>query len=67
MPVILDRESYDSWLDAGMNDTGIVSELLKSYDVFSVSATSTSAMSCSAPESPAACGVKLKPSVSPLK
>jgi putative SOS response-associated peptidase YedK len=32
MPVILDCESYDLWLDPGMNDTRIVSELLKPYD-----------------------------------
>src|SRR3974390_3091993 len=32
MPVILDRESYDLWLDPGMNDSQVVSELLKPYD-----------------------------------
>lgn len=32
MPVILDRESYDLWLDPGMNDVSVVSELLKPYD-----------------------------------
>jgi len=31
MPVILDRESYDLWLDPGMNDSQVVSELLKPY------------------------------------
>jgi putative SOS response-associated peptidase YedK len=29
MPVILDRDSYDLWLDPGMKDVGSVSELLK--------------------------------------
>jgi len=32
MPVILNPESYDLWLDPGMKNTGIVSELLKPYD-----------------------------------
>lgn len=31
MPVILDPDSYDLWLDPGMNDGGAVSELLKPY------------------------------------
>ena len=29
MPVILDLDSYDLWLDPGMKDVGLVSELLK--------------------------------------
>jgi putative SOS response-associated peptidase YedK len=32
MPVILDPDSYDLWLDPGMTDAQIVSELLKPYD-----------------------------------
>jgi putative SOS response-associated peptidase YedK len=32
MPVILEPESYDLWLDPGMNDGGTASELLKPYD-----------------------------------
>jgi putative SOS response-associated peptidase YedK len=32
MPVILDRESYDLWLDPGMNDAAAASELLKPFD-----------------------------------
>lgn len=32
MPVILDRDSYDMWLDPGMRDMTTVSELLKPYD-----------------------------------
>jgi len=32
MPVILDRESYDLWLDPGMQNVQVVSELLKPYD-----------------------------------
>ena len=32
MPVILDPNNYDLWLDPGMNDGGTVSELLKPYD-----------------------------------
>jgi len=32
MPVILDRESYDLWLDPGMQNIAAVSELLKPYD-----------------------------------
>lgn len=32
MPVILDRESYDLWLDPGMTNARVVSELLKPYD-----------------------------------
>jgi len=32
MPVILDHDSYDLWLDPGMNDGGTASELLKPYD-----------------------------------
>ena len=32
MPVILDRESYDLWLDPAMTNAQVVSELLKPYD-----------------------------------
>jgi putative SOS response-associated peptidase YedK len=32
MPVILDPDSYDIWLDPGMRDLTTVSELLKPYD-----------------------------------
>jgi len=32
MPVILDHDSYDLWLDPGMTDVAAVSELLKPYD-----------------------------------
>jgi putative SOS response-associated peptidase YedK len=32
MPVILDPDSYDLWLDPGMSDVAAASELLKPYD-----------------------------------
>ena len=32
MPVILDPDSYDLWLDPGMKDVGATCELLKPYD-----------------------------------
>jgi putative SOS response-associated peptidase YedK len=32
MPVILDPDNYDLWLDPGMRDVGAASELLKPYD-----------------------------------
>jgi putative SOS response-associated peptidase YedK len=32
MPVILDLDNYDVWLDPGMRDVGAASELLKPYD-----------------------------------
>jgi putative SOS response-associated peptidase YedK len=32
MPVILDPDSYDLWLDPGMTNVGAASELLKPYD-----------------------------------
>ena len=32
MPVILDPDSYDVWLDPGMQNVAAVSELLKPYD-----------------------------------
>ncbi len=32
MPVILDRESYDLWLDPGLTDVHVVSELLKPFE-----------------------------------
>jgi len=32
MPVIIDPDSYDAWLDPGMNDVSAASELLKPYD-----------------------------------
>ncbi len=32
MPVILDQDSYDVWLDPGMRDVTVVSDLLKPYD-----------------------------------
>jgi putative SOS response-associated peptidase YedK len=31
MPVILDPDSYDLWLDPGMHDTSVVSEMLRPY------------------------------------
>ena len=36
MPVILDRESYDLWLDPGMTNAQVISELLKPYDAKSM-------------------------------
>jgi putative SOS response-associated peptidase YedK len=36
MPVILEPESYDLWLDPGMTDVQVVSELLKPYDAKSM-------------------------------
>jgi putative SOS response-associated peptidase YedK len=32
MPVILDPDNYDLWLDPGMRDVAAASELLKPYD-----------------------------------
>ena len=32
MPVILETTDYDVWLDPGMKDAGVVSELLKPFD-----------------------------------
>jgi putative SOS response-associated peptidase YedK len=32
MPVILDPDIYDLWLDPGMKDVAAASELLKPYD-----------------------------------
>jgi putative SOS response-associated peptidase YedK len=32
MPVILDPDGYDLWLDPGMNDVAAASELLKPFD-----------------------------------
>jgi putative SOS response-associated peptidase YedK len=32
MPVILDRDSYDLWLDPGITDVQVVSEFLKPFD-----------------------------------
>jgi putative SOS response-associated peptidase YedK len=32
MPVILDPDNYDLWLDPGMTNVGVVSEMLKPYD-----------------------------------
>jgi putative SOS response-associated peptidase YedK len=32
MPVILDPDDYDLWLDPGIKDVAVVAELLKRYD-----------------------------------
>lgn len=32
MPVILEADGYDLWLDPGMTNVGAASELLKPYD-----------------------------------
>jgi putative SOS response-associated peptidase YedK len=32
MPVILDPVAYDLWLDPGMKDVAVASDLLKPYD-----------------------------------
>ena len=36
MPVILDPDSYDIWLDPGMQNVAAVSEMLKPYDAKSM-------------------------------
>jgi len=36
MPVILDRESYDLWLDPGLTNVQVASQLLKPYDAHSM-------------------------------
>jgi len=36
MPVILHPHSYDLWLDPGITDVQVVSELLKPYDPHSM-------------------------------
>jgi putative SOS response-associated peptidase YedK len=36
MPVILDPDSYDLWLDPGMQDVAAITELLKPYDARSM-------------------------------
>ena len=36
MPVILDHAGYDLWLDPGMTDVQVISELLKPYDPVSM-------------------------------
>jgi putative SOS response-associated peptidase YedK len=36
MPVILDPDSYDLWLDPGMTDLRVESDLLKPYDAKSM-------------------------------
>jgi putative SOS response-associated peptidase YedK len=36
MPVILHPDSYDLWLDPGMQNAGAISELLKPYDARSM-------------------------------
>ena len=36
MPVILDRDSYDLWLDPGMQNVAAISELLKPCDAKSM-------------------------------
>jgi putative SOS response-associated peptidase YedK len=32
MPVILDPDAYDLWIDPGMHDMRVVSDMLKPYD-----------------------------------
>jgi putative SOS response-associated peptidase YedK len=36
MPVILDKDDYDVWLDPGMQNVAVVSEMLKPYDAKSM-------------------------------
>jgi putative SOS response-associated peptidase YedK len=36
MPVILHPDNYDLWLDPGMTDVQVISELLKPYDAASM-------------------------------
>lgn len=36
MPVILDRDNYDLWLDPGMTDVKVASEMLKPYDALTM-------------------------------
>lgn len=36
MPVILDPDGYDLWLDPGMKDVNVACELLKPYDARSM-------------------------------
>jgi putative SOS response-associated peptidase YedK len=62
MPVILNRDFYDMWLDPGMNNVELASELLKPYDAnltrcFPVSSRVNNVMNddieCSVPWEPA--------------
>jgi putative SOS response-associated peptidase YedK len=58
MPVILDPDAYDLWLDPGMNNVSVASEMLKPFDArlmrcFAVSTRINSVINddaeCSAP------------------
>jgi putative SOS response-associated peptidase YedK len=42
MPVILDPDSYDLWLDPAMQNVAAISELLKPYDAASMRSHSVS-------------------------
>jgi putative SOS response-associated peptidase YedK len=42
MPVILHPDSYDLWLDPGMQNVAAISELLKPYDAKSMRSYSVS-------------------------
>jgi putative SOS response-associated peptidase YedK len=60
MPVILDRDGYDLWLDPGMRDVGAVSELLKPCDARRMRGYPVSSRVNSAVNDDAACAARVE-------
>ena len=60
MPVILDRDGYDLWLDPGMRDVGAVSDLLKPCDARLMRGYPVSSRVNSAVNDDAACAARVE-------
>ena len=67
MPVILDSSNYDMWLDPGMNDTLIVSELLKPFDASAMSCYPASSRVNSVANDDEECTKPIKPTIEPQR
>jgi putative SOS response-associated peptidase YedK len=61
MPVILDPDSYDLWLDPGMKDKQEVSDLLKPYDARLMRCYSVSSRINSVVNDDADCSARIEP------
>jgi putative SOS response-associated peptidase YedK len=61
MPVILDRDNYDLWLDPGMKDAKVVAELLKPFDARLMRSYPVSSRVNSVANDDAACSTPIQP------
>lgn len=67
MPVILDRSDYDLWLDPGMKDASVVSELLKPFDAGAMRRYPVSSRVNNVQNDDEECSNPIKPEIEPQR